>query len=123
MPSFAFNGYYLTLALLLACTLIGIFVAARFTREVEDDLAPPTAKDLLDPLEKAYFSGLMHPAEIERVRESVKKAQLAEASAPKPPHPTKAAAERDASLWVADEAKPDLGSHSAQITDTGSDPD
>ena len=69
------NGYYLTLGLLVGCTLMGILVAARFSREVEEDLAPPTRQDLLGPLERAYDSGLMHPAEIERIRESIKKQQ------------------------------------------------
>lgn len=72
MPAWMSNGYYLTLALLLVCTACGILVAARFRRDVEES-APPTARDLLNPLEQAYFAGLMHPAEIERVRESVKR--------------------------------------------------
>ena len=76
MPSLPFNGYYLTLGLLVACTAIGILVAARFRREVDHDLAPTTTKELLGPLERAYHSGLMHPAEIERIRESVKKTKL-----------------------------------------------
>ncbi len=76
MPTLPFNGYYLTLGLLVACTLFGIFVAARFAARSTTSSAPTTAKDLLDPLEKAYYSGLMHPAEIERIRESVKKAKL-----------------------------------------------
>lgn len=84
MPSFGPNGYYLTLALLAACTVAGIGVAIRFRREVDDDLAPPTTKDVLDPLEKAYYSGLMHPSEIERIRESVKKAKTPVAAHIKP---------------------------------------
>ena len=76
------NGYYLTFALLIACTIIGIGVAARFRREVDEDLAPMTSHDLLDPLEKAYFSGLMRPEEIERIRESVKRSQDAEIASP-----------------------------------------
>ena len=77
MPALPFNGYYLTLALLAACTLFGIIVAAQFRREVDEDLAPTTTKDLLDPLEKAYYSGLMHPSEIEKIRESIRKNQPA----------------------------------------------
>ena len=55
------NLSYLTLGLLIACTVIGIIIAARFRREVDEDLAPPTDQELLDPLEKAYYSGLMRP--------------------------------------------------------------
>ena len=77
-----FNPYYVTLGLLVACTLVGILVAARFRREVDEDLAPPTARELLDPLENAYYSGLMRPEEIERVRDSVKRSSVATASKP-----------------------------------------
>ena len=73
-----FNGYYLTAGLLALCTIIGMSVAVRFRREVDDDLAPPTSRDLLDPLEEAYFSGLMAPEEIERIRASVQRQQVAE---------------------------------------------
>ncbi len=80
MPATPWNGSYLTLGLLAVCTIVGIGVAIRFRREVDEDLAPTTAKDLLDPLEKAFYSGLMHPSEIERIRESVKKSSLAKAA-------------------------------------------
>ena len=83
MPNLPINGYYLTLGLLVACTILGIGVAARFRREVDEDLAPTTKKELLDPLEQAYYSGLMHSEEIERIRESVK--QPKSATAPKMP--------------------------------------
>ena len=91
MPTLPFNGYYLTLALLAACTIFGIVVAAQFRREVDEDLAPTTAKDLLDPLEKAYYSGLMHPAEIEKIRESVRKQQPAQATSEVKPTATRTA--------------------------------
>ena len=82
----AINGYYLTLGLLVVCTCAGIVAAARFRREVDEDLAPTTAKELLDPLEQAYFSGLMRPEEIERVRASVQKGKLPlKVAAGKPP--------------------------------------
>ena len=80
MANPSMNVSYLTLGLLIACTLIGIFIAARFRREVDVDLAPPTDQELLDPLEKAYYSGLMRPDEIERVRESIKKPRQIEPS-------------------------------------------
>ena len=76
------NLSYLTLGLLIACTVIGIGVAARFRREVDEDLAPPTDQELLGPLEKAYYSGLMRPDEIERIRESVKKSRDLEPAPP-----------------------------------------
>ena len=63
--------YYLTLGLLVLCTIVGMIVAYRFQREVNEDLAPPTEKDLLDPLEKAYYSGLMREDEFKRIRESM----------------------------------------------------
>ncbi|WP_435010554.1 hypothetical protein P12x_001827 [Tundrisphaera lichenicola] len=63
--------YYLTLFLLAACTIVGLVIAFRFQREVDHDLAPTTEKDLLDPLEKAYYSGLMDEEEIHRIRESM----------------------------------------------------
>ena len=63
--------YYLTLGLLILCTIVGMIVAYRLQREVNDDLAPPTEKDLLGPLEKAYYSGLMREEEFHRIRESM----------------------------------------------------
>jgi hypothetical protein len=65
--------YYLTLGLLALCTVVGLIVAYRFQREVNEDLAPPTERDLLGPLEKAYYSGLMRPEEFERIQESMAK--------------------------------------------------
>lgn len=91
MANFHFNGYYLTAALLVACTIVGIAVAARWRREVDEDLAPTTTKDLLDPLEKAYHSGLMHPEEIERIRASVQGTPAVEVSVPRPRSPVKPA--------------------------------
>jgi len=77
--------YYLTLILLAACTVIGLIVAFRFQREVEHDLTPPTEKDLLGPLEKAYYSGLMDEAEFQRIRASMERRKGEEiASPPKP---------------------------------------
>lgn len=107
MPAWLSNGYYLTLALLLGCTIVGIVVAARFRREVDEDLAPPTARDLLGPLEQAYHSGLMHPAEIERVRESVKKSSKSPVPAPAPGRSSQAASE-GSTLFPGDAAT-DLG--------------
>ncbi len=63
--------YYLTAGLLALCTLVGLIVAYRFQREVNEDLAPPTEKDLLGPLEKAYYSGLMRDDEFQRIQESM----------------------------------------------------
>ena len=74
---------YLTLGLLAVCTVVGLIIAIRFRREVDDDLIPPTAKEVLDPLEKAFYSGLMHPAEIERIRESIRNTQFAKVARPK----------------------------------------
>ena len=65
--------YYLTLGLLALCTVAGLVVAIRWQREVNHDLAPPTDKDLLDPIEKAYYSGLMREEEYQRIRESMAK--------------------------------------------------
>lgn len=72
MPVIAAKYYYLTLALLGVCSLIGLIVAYRFQRDV-DDLAPTTEKDLLGPLEKAYASGLMDEAEFRRIQESMRR--------------------------------------------------
>ena len=65
--------YYLTAGLLAVCTVVGLIVAFRFQREVEEDLAPPTEKDLFDPLERAYYSGLMRDDEFQRIQESMAK--------------------------------------------------
>ncbi len=77
--------YWLTLSLLALCTLVGLIVAYRFQREVSEDLAPPTEKDLFGPLEKAYYSGLMDEAEFLRIQASMAR-QKGEEPAP-PPKP------------------------------------
>jgi hypothetical protein len=80
--------YYLTLGLLALCTIVGFIVAYRFQREVDEDLAPPTEKDLLGPLEKAYYSGLMLDEEFERIQQSMAKQKGAPpARASKPAKP------------------------------------
>lgn len=65
--------YYLTLGLLALCTIVGLIVAFKFQREVNEDLSPPTEKDLLGPLEKAFYSGLMREEEFLRIQESMAK--------------------------------------------------
>src|SRR5947209_6312984 len=78
--------YYVTLGLLGLCTLVGLVIAFRFQREVEHDLAPTTEKELLGPLEKAYYSGLMDEAEFKRIRESMEKRKAGDGEpAPKRP--------------------------------------
>ena len=77
--------YYLTLGLLVFCTLVGLIVAYSFQREVNEDLSPPTEKDLLGPLEKAYYSGLMREDEFLRIQESMARQRGEEPPpAPKP---------------------------------------
>jgi hypothetical protein len=75
--------YYLTLGLLASgfCVLVGLIVAYSFQREVKEDLAPPTEKDVFDPIEKAYYSGLMNEDEFKRIRESMAR-QKGETSSP-----------------------------------------
>jgi hypothetical protein len=65
--------YYLTLGLLILCTIVGLIAAYSFQREVSEDLAPPSEKDVFDPIEKAYYSGLMNEAEFQRIQESIAK--------------------------------------------------
>jgi hypothetical protein len=65
--------YYLTLGLLVLCTIVGLVVAYSFQREVSEDLAPPSEKDVFDPIEKAYYSGLMNEDEFQRIQESIAK--------------------------------------------------
>ena len=78
--------YYLTLGLLVFCTLVGLVIAFTVQREVEHDLAPSTEKELIGPLEKAYYSGLMDEAEFKRIRESMEKRKSGEVEpAPKRP--------------------------------------
>jgi hypothetical protein len=74
--------YYLTLGLLALCTIVGLVIAFKFQREVEHDLAPSTEKELLGPLEKAYYSGLMDEAEFKRIRASMEKRKSGEAETP-----------------------------------------
>ena len=69
----AIQGYYLTMGSLALCSVVGFTLWYRFRREVDHDLAPPTPREVLDPLEQAYVSGLMHPSEIERIRESIRR--------------------------------------------------
>lgn len=76
------HGYYLTAAMFLVCTLAGVVLAARWRREVDEDLAPPSGRDVLDPLEQAYFSGLMRPDEIARVREAAERRKAGPGEAP-----------------------------------------
>ncbi len=65
--------YYLTAGLLGLCTIIGFVVVFRLQRDVNVDDAPPTEKDILGPLEKAYYSGLMNEEEFQRIRKSMAK--------------------------------------------------
>jgi len=80
--------YYLTLGLLAACVIVGFYIALRLQRDVNEDSGPTTEKDLLDPLEKAFYSGLMDEAEFRRIRESVDKRKTGKPAAkpvvPKP---------------------------------------
>jgi len=76
--------YYLTLGLLGLCTLVGLIVAYSLQREVNEDLAPPTERDLLGPLEKAYYSGLMREEEFKKIQESMAKQAGAESTTVKP---------------------------------------
>jgi len=86
-----------TLGLLALCTFIGLVVAYRLQREVNDDLAPPTEKDVFNPLAKAFYSGLMDEAEFKRIQASVERRKAGETIPdPKPPlaskvQPTEAA--------------------------------
>jgi hypothetical protein len=65
--------YYLTLGLLIICTVVSLFVAYRLQKDVNVDDVPPTEKELLGPLEKAYYSGLMTEDEFKRVNKSMAK--------------------------------------------------
>jgi hypothetical protein len=80
--------YYLTLGLLALCTLVGLVVAYRLQREVNEDLVPPSERELLGPLEKAYYSGLMREEEFQRIQESMARHMEGEAplssKSPKP---------------------------------------
>ena len=71
--------YYLTLTLLAVCTVVGMYFAFRLQREVTVDDSPPTKEDVLSPLEKAYYSGLMNEDEFRRIQMSMDK-QSAERS-------------------------------------------
>ena len=111
--------YYLTLVLLGLCTLVGLVVAYSLQREVNEDLAPPTKRDLLGPLEKAYYSGLMREDEFKKIQESMAKQAG--------PEPTKAKP-RSTALRARPEksepgALPDLGTPPITPTDdSGQDP-
>jgi hypothetical protein len=65
--------YYLTLGALIACAIIGAIVAYRLQRDVQVHDVPPTEKEVLGPLEKAYYSGLMNADEFQRIRQSMSK--------------------------------------------------
>ncbi len=65
--------YYLTLGLLGLCTVVGLFVAFRLQRDVSVEDVPPTEKEVLGPLEKAYYSGLMTEEEFKRIGHSMAK--------------------------------------------------
>lgn len=67
--------YWLTLGLLTLCVVVGLAVAYQLQRDVNDDLSPPTEKDLMGPLEKAYYSGLMRKEEFLRIQESMARHQ------------------------------------------------
>jgi hypothetical protein len=76
--------YYLTLGLLASgfLVLVGLIVAYSLQREVKEDLTPPTEKDVFDPIEKAYYSGLMNEDEFQRIQESIAR-QKGETYSPK----------------------------------------
>jgi hypothetical protein len=105
--------YYLTLGLLVLCTLVGAIVVYRFQREVEEDLSPPTERDLLGPLEKAFYSGLMRPEEFERIQESMAR-QKGDQSVPagRSPKPRLKPTQSDEP-----ETSPDVGGEPGQIVD------
>jgi hypothetical protein len=102
--------YYLTLGLLVLCTIVGLVMAFRIQREVEHDLAPSTEKDLLGPLEKAYYSGLMDEAEFRRIRESMEKRKSGEAeTTPIRPVVKKTAGDPDSSSGLESTGETDPG--------------
>jgi hypothetical protein len=94
--------YYLTLGLLALCTLVGLVVAYRLQREVNNDLVPPSERELLGPLEKAYYSGLMREEEFQKIQESMARLKGKEvvpaSKPPKPPVETRLATEPDTEL-------------------------
>lgn len=63
-----FQPTYITLALLLVCFAVTMFLARKFQREVAEDSAPTTPGELYGPLEKAYYAGLMREDEYLRIR-------------------------------------------------------
>jgi hypothetical protein len=65
--------YWLTLGLLIFCTLVGMFIIYRLQKDVSEDDLPPTAKEVLGPLERAYYSGLMTEEEFKRINQSMAK--------------------------------------------------
>ncbi len=68
--------YYLTLSLLGVCVVVGIVIALRFQREVEEEATPASPKEVFGPLERAYYAGLMDEAEYLRIRDSMREAGL-----------------------------------------------
>jgi len=72
VPVIPSKYYYLTLILLGVCSLVGLFIAYRLQRDVAES-GPTTEKDIANPLEKAYASGLMREEEFRRIQESIRK--------------------------------------------------
>ena len=87
MPPIPSKYYYLTLVLLSLCSLVGLYIAYRFQRDVAES-GPTTEKEIASPLEKAYASGLMDEAEFRRIQESMRK--LKEGGSASPPRKLKA---------------------------------
>ena len=88
MTAANFNHSYLTLGLLIACFAITLFVTMRLQRDVAEDAAPTTPKEVFGPLEKAYHAGLMREDEYLRIRDQMARAD-AEANPPPDKPPTK----------------------------------
>ena len=65
--------YYLTLGLIILSTIVGLIVVFRLQRDVQVDDVPPTESEVMGPLEKAYYSGLMTREEFENIRQSMAK--------------------------------------------------
>ncbi len=78
---------YLTLGLLAFCTVAGLIVVYKLRRDVNEDDAPPTEKEVLGPLERAFYSGLMTEEEFKRIGSSMAKQKD---GSPPPPKPRKA---------------------------------
>lgn len=97
--------YYLTLGLLALCTVVGLFFVFRLQREVSVDDAPPTEQDVLSPLEKAYYSGLMNEDEFKRIQASMAKQA---AGQPLVPKRTKVKKERVETPTIPDEPETEV---------------